>query len=59
MSERLDQLNTKLEASRNRPGYDARVKAIEEEIERVRAEEGNVTDPESDDDNVTETPQVN
>lgn len=35
--EALDQLNAKLEASRNRPGYDQRVKAIETEIERVEA----------------------
>jgi hypothetical protein len=36
--ERLDQLNAKLQASQNRPGYEQRVKAIEAEIAATEAE---------------------
>ena len=33
----IDALERKLEASRDRPGYAERVKAIEAELERLRA----------------------
>lgn len=39
MSERVDELNRKLEASRGRPGHEERIKAIEEEISRVAEEQ--------------------